>query len=179
MFSSTEERVNDGGCDHVICGRPLNWTRAKPMQVFYSRYLIKLDNCQILKASASSMKPDQLKLDDAHNCRVVALPKAFTSWRLSASPPLSIWISWPGIFISNDDFTAAFDHTSYLSFLLHRQECWVHFCSTQKCINRDKTDIASKQHKSQKDSIHFKCVMWSNSECVMIQISHVEQFLIA
>ena len=42
------------------------WTRAKPMQVFYSINLIKLDNCQILKAFAS-IKPDQLKLDDAHN----------------------------------------------------------------------------------------------------------------
>ena len=49
VLPSTEERVNDGGCDHVICGRPLNWTRAEPMQVFYSRYLIKSDNCQILK----------------------------------------------------------------------------------------------------------------------------------
>ena len=86
------------------------------MQVFYSRHLIKLDNCQILKDSARSIKPDRLKLDDTQNCRVVALPKAFTSWRLSWSPPLSIWtmtylpdVSWPGIFISNNDFTAAFD----------------------------------------------------------------------
>ena len=72
-----------------------------------------LDNCQILKAR--SKKNDQLKLDDAHNCRVVALPKAFTSWKLRRVREL-IWtttylpdVSWPGIFISNDDFTAAFD----------------------------------------------------------------------
>ena len=47
--------------------------------------------------------------------RVVALPKAFTSWKLRKVREL-IWtmtylpeVSWPGIFISNDDFTAAFD----------------------------------------------------------------------
>ena len=31
-----------------------------------------------------------------------------------------------------------------------------------KCVNRDKPDIVSKQRKSQKDSIHCKFVMWSN-----------------
>ena len=29
-------------------------------------------------------------------------------------------------------------HGWYLSFLLHRQACWFNFCSTQKCVNRDK-----------------------------------------
>ena len=70
-------------------------------------------NCQILKAR--SIKSDQLKLDDAHNCRVVALPKAFTStkwrwvWKLIWTMTYLPDVSWPGIFISNDDFTAAFD----------------------------------------------------------------------
>ena len=32
----------------------------------------------------------------------------------------------------------------------------------QKCVKCDKKDIASKQRKSQQDSIHCKFVMWSN-----------------
>ena len=30
--------------------------------------------------------------------------------------------------------------TSYLSFVLHEQDLWVKFCSTQKCVNRNKMD---------------------------------------
>ena len=40
-------------------------------------------------------------------------------------------------------------HTWYLSFLLHGQGLWVIFCSTQKCVNRDKIYFAPKQRKSQ------------------------------
>ena len=39
----------------------------------------------------------------------------------------------------------------YILFVI--EERWVHFCSTQKCMNHDKTYIAAKQRKSQKDSI--------------------------
>ena len=49
-------------------------------------------------------------------------------------------------------------HTSYLSFLLHGQDFWVLFCSTQKYVNRYKMDFAPKQHKSRQDSIHCKFV---------------------
>ena len=121
------------------------------MQVFYSRYLIKLDNCQILKASASSMKPDQLKLDDAHNCRVVALPKAFTSWKLRWVREL-IWtttylpdVSWPGIFFSNDDFTAAFDL---------RRLCVVHQWQVQQ---NGQAGCRQKTSDCQKLEVHPKC----------------------
>ena len=138
------------GCHHVIHGRPLKWKRAKPMQMFYSRYLIKLEKCQILKARF--IKADQLKLDDAHNCRVVALPKAFTSCRLSGSPPLSIWtmtylpdVSWPGIFISNGDFTAAFDL---------RRLCAVHQWQVQQ---NARAGCPQKTSGCQKLEVHPKC----------------------
>ena len=65
---------------------------------------------------------------------------------------------------TSDDLTSPTKYTSYLSFLLHRQECSVHLCSTQKCANCDKRDIASKQRKSRKDSIHCKFVMWRDFE---------------
>ena len=79
-----KERVKEGGCDYVICGL---WTAPKvdkgktnaSVSFKISCHIQGLDNCQILKAR--SKKIDQLKLDDAHNCRVVALPKAFTSWK--------------------------------------------------------------------------------------------------
>ena len=38
-------------------------------------------------------------------------------------------------------------HTSYLSFLVHKQKFWVIFCSLQKCVNRNKKDFASNQRK--------------------------------
>ena len=53
---------------------------------------------------------------------------------------------------------AASHHTSCLSFLLRRQHLLLNFCSTQKCANQDKTDIASKQRKSRQDSIHYNVV---------------------
>ena len=54
--------------------------------------------------------------------------------------------------------------TSYLSFVLHGQDLLVIFGSTQKRVNRDKMDFASKQRKSRQDSIHCKFVMWSNHQ---------------
>ena len=41
-------------------------------------------------------------------------------------------------------------HTSYLSFLLHGQDFWVIFCSTQKCVN------CKKMISRQKSVNHFK-----------------------
>ena len=63
------------------------------------------------------------------------------------------------------------NHTSYLSFLLHGQDFWVHFCSTQKYVNRDKMDFAPKQRKSCQDSIHCKFVTWS-------KVWYREQFVV-
>ena len=60
---------------------------------------------------------------------------------------------------------------AYLSFVLHGQDFSVIFCSTQKCVNRDNVDFASKPRKSRQDSIHFKFVTW-------IKIWHKEQFVI-
>ena len=57
------------------------------------------------------------------------------------------------------------NHTSYLSFLLHRQECSFHFCSTQKCVNCDKTNITSKQGKSWKDCLQFWMWIDPNNKC--------------
>ena len=37
-------------------------------------------------------------------------------------------------------------------------------------------DVASKQHKSQQDSIYCKFVMWSNDK--LLHIANVEQFVI-
>ena len=62
-------------------------------------------------------------------------------------------------------------HTSYLSFLLHGQDFWVNFCSTQKYVNRDKMDFAPKQRKSSRDSIHCKFVTWS-------KVWYREQFVV-
>ena len=45
---------------------------------------------------------------------------------------------------------------------LHKQDFWVNFFSTQKCVKCDEMDVASRQRKSQQDSIHRKFVMWSN-----------------
>ena len=45
---------------------------------------------------------------------------------------------------------------------LHRQDFWVNFCSTQKCMDWDKTGIASKQRISRQNNIHRKFVTWSN-----------------
>ena len=45
---------------------------------------------------------------------------------------------------------------------LHRQDFWVNFCFTQKCVKCDEMDVASKQLKLQQDIVHCKFVMWSN-----------------
>ena len=39
-------------------------------------------------------------------------------------------------------------HTWYLSFFLHIPNLWFNFFSTQKCVNRDKTDFATKPRKT-------------------------------
>ena len=50
-------------------------------------------------------------------------------------------------------------HTSYLSFLFHGQDFGVIFCSTQKCVNRNKLDFASTQRKSYKTAyvVNLSC----------------------
>ena len=58
--------------------------------------------------------------------------------------------------------------TWYLLFFLHR--FLVNFCSTPKCVNRDKFDFASKQHRSQEDSSHCKYVNMSSNH------QYIEQF---
>ena len=70
-------------------------------------------------------------------------------------------------------------HTLSLS-LLHRQDLWVNFCSTQyKC---DNMDLVPKQREAQQDSIHRKFVMWGNLSCgAMSRILHItkmDQFVI-
>ena len=67
-------------------------------------------------------------------------------------------------------------HTLKLSFLLHGQDVWVNFCSTQNCVNRNKIDFASKQRKSQKGRKN-EFVIWSNDK--LLHIADVEQFVIA
>ena len=52
--------------------------------------------------------------------------------------------------------------TGLLSSIHDNCHFWVNFCSTQKCVKCDEMDVASKQRKSQQDSIHCKYVMWSN-----------------
>ena len=49
-------------------------------------------------------------------------------------------------------------HTSYLSFLFHEQDFGVIFSSTQKCVNRNKLDFASKQR-------HYKTACVVNLSC--------------
>ena len=44
------------------------------------------------------------------------------------------------------------------------------------CVKCDKMDVASKQRKSQQDSIYCKFVMWSNDK--VLCITNVEQFVI-
>ena len=78
---------------------------------------------------------------------LVSISNYFGFWRCSTYNIKQCWV-W--------------QYTWYLSFLLHRRECWVHFCSTQKWVNWDKMDIAPKHCKSQKDNTHCKFVMWSN-----------------
>ena len=53
-------------------------------------------------------------------------------------------------------FVMLSSHTSYLSFVLHGQDLLVIFCSTQKRINSDKMDSASKQRKLQQNGTHCK-----------------------
>ena len=58
-------------------------------------------------------------------------------------------------------FSSISIHTSYLPFVLHGQDLLVIFCSTQKRVNRDKMDFASKQRESQQNGTHCKFVTWT------------------
>ena len=79
--------------------------------------------------------------------------------RLGVSRPIYVNVDSPNLGFQYFNFWGGYQwkKTLYLSFCLHRQDFLVKFCSTQKCLNRDKIYFASKQRKSWQDSGSVFC----------------------
>ena len=97
-----------------------------------------------------------------------------------------IFWKWVGISFFDaicDQFRDFSQFVGFLSFLLHRQDFRVNFCSTQECVKCDKMDDASKQRKSQKETayiVNLSCgamtrysplQMWSNLSLIHTKTS--------
>ena len=65
------------------------------------------------------------------------------------------------------------EHTQYLSFLLHRQDFWVNFCSTQKCENATKWAL----HKLQQTAynVNVSCGAMTSDSALQTSFCHVVQ----
>ena len=100
-------------------------------------------------------------------------------WRSLNSPYWSLTRSTFRIFLFFPTLSGEVILSPYMIFviLLHRQDFWVNFCSTQKCVKCDKINVASKQRKSQDNNVNLSCgailscgampsysalLMWSN-----------------
>ena len=108
-----------------LCGSSCLWRQPNsPARKWGETLVWKSDLCEILLLEENEIT--LLALLHSHFVGPAQI------WRRSKVCMLGHgWVKHSTIFLDSI-------HTSYLSFLLHGQDFWVNFCSTQRCVKCDK-----------------------------------------